>query len=210
MSLSGGMMDLGWAHRVAGPVSETTARLVDGSADFSGSVASFVGALRAVLTHSERVHRWWCSAQFTALELTSTHCLLARLGGMRVLSFQERGNKSLGREDVMSLGPGSPPFIATASLLPDVHWKSAAGGGWVLEDETEAAERMAAAVREEQYELSGRVSLAVMTHPLWTEVQAPGGSVSLSHAELTQAMCGLVEQARSNHKNGMVAVVRGR
>lgn len=125
VSLSGGMMDLGWAHRVASPVSNVTARLVaERGTDFAAAVAVFVASLRATLTHSERVHRWWCSAQFTVLELSAQHCRLARLGGMRVMSFQAGHSKILGREDVMSLGPASPPLIATACLIPDVHWKA--------------------------------------------------------------------------------------
>ena len=78
-------MDLGWAHRLKGPISEPTAQLAAGTiADFSEAVARFVRSLRMVLTHSERASRWWCSAQFAALELSDSHCKLARIGGMRV------------------------------------------------------------------------------------------------------------------------------
>ncbi len=211
VSVSGGMMDLGWAHRGAGPILEPTTRLVAGTiADFSKAIASFVLSLRATLTHSERTHRWWCSVQFAALEWTDSQCRLARLGGMRVFSFGQGSREILGKEDVMSLFPGGPPIIATSCLIPDVHWKVAGGDGWVLNDETAEAEQQAAAIREEQHDKSANVSLAVITHPFWVEAGEPSVSAPSSYHDVVRTMRELVKKAQPERLNALVAVVRRR
>ncbi len=209
VSISGGLMDLGWANKLVQPVSGPMERLVSGTIpDFSTAVRSFAGSVRSILTHSEREHRWWCSIQFVALELTASRCQLARIGGMRVLAFAQGATDPLGTEDVLSIIPGGSPRITTACLLPDVHWKVAGGGGWVLHDETGEAERMAALVREEQHDTRGIVSIAVLTHPFWTEVELPRAAAPPSHQESTRAIRELVQRAGLRQSSALAAVVR--
>jgi hypothetical protein len=73
VSISGEMMDLGWEHRLAGSILETTAHFAAGTiANLSAAFHGFVSILRAILTHGERVYRWWCSVEAVALEFTDS------------------------------------------------------------------------------------------------------------------------------------------
>ncbi len=207
VTISGGMMDLGWAHRLMRPASASMERFVSGTVPhFSDAVRSFVGSLRQILTNSECDHKWWCSVQFVALELTGSRCRLARIGGMRVLGLGPGFHKPLGTEDVLSLPPGAPGIV-TAYLLPDAQWRVTGGNGWVQQDAKGEAERMAALVREELHDTEGMESIAVLSHPFWTEVNQSRAAEPSSQEEWRRAMAESVRQAGLRHRSALVAVV---
>ena len=98
-------------------------------------------------------------------------------------------------------------MITIAHLIPDVHWKVSAGGGWDLQDEAADAERQASQVRIEHYETSQPLCLAVLTHPFWTTIPASELALASTPRELERGLRGLVDAARQQRKHALAAVV---
>ena len=208
VTVSGGMMDLGWAHHLVQPATDVAKRFATAQVGFTEASARFVKEIRCTLTEKEQNSRYWCSAEFLLLELSATTYRTARLGGLRLWSWGPHFVGPVGREDVFAFPSGGPPVISTASLLPDVHWKIAEGGGWKLLDESAEADRFAAQVRYAEYDRQGLSCLAVLTHPFWPEI-AETDLASLSSAQsISNSLQSQVQQAQLRRRNVLAALVR--
>lgn len=208
VSLSGGMMDIGWAQRLLSPVSAVADRFVSTADEFGAATSRFIADLRRELTEHERRLRLWCSAEFLLLEATAAGVRSARIGGLRLWSAAPGAVGPVGKEDVLALPPGGPAMITIAHLIPDVHWKVSTGGGWDLQDEAADAERQASQVRIEHYETSQPLCLAVLTHPFWTTIPTSEIALASTPRELERGLRGLVDAARQQRKHALAAIVR--
>jgi hypothetical protein len=186
-----------WAHSAAKRLSDLCARFVEADdVAFSTGGAQFVNDLRRALAHLERQDRMWCAAEFVALELTPSQCRILKIGAMRVWAFGSGARSTLGTEDAFIASEGSLTF-STAQLIPDVRWVTTDAGEVLRADPD--AERMAESVRESVHEIDGMSSLAVTTHPFWTEEERDVSSIASvsAPAAVTQQMRELVERSRA-------------
>ncbi len=201
-------MDIGWAHHLLQPAADIASRFATAPMDFTDASARFVQEVRKTLTEKEKHNRYFCTAEFLLLELSATIYRVARLGGLRLWSWGPHFVGPVGREDVLAFPSGGPPAISTASLLPDVHWKVAEGGGFKLLDERADADRFAAQVRSAEYDRHGLFSLAVLTHPFWTEIPDADLAKLSSTQSIASSLQRQVEDAQQRRRNGLAALVR--
>ncbi|HNN91272.1 MAG TPA: hypothetical protein PKI03_03345 [Pseudomonadota bacterium] len=208
VSLSGGMMDIGWAQRLMSPVRGVADRFVSTADEFGAATSRFIAELRRELTEHERRQRLWCSAAFLLLEAAPTCLRTARIGGLRLWRAAPGGAGPVGKEDVLALPFGGPASITVAQLIPDVHWMVSAGSGWELKDEAADAERQASQVRIEQVARNQPLCLAVLTHPFWTAIPESELASLLDPRDLEPVLRQRVDAARKEGKQALAAVVR--
>ena len=159
-TLSGGMMDIGWAGeamREFMPIGESW--VAEPAGAFRASASQLMARLRQQLTRVEQDEQLLCSAEFVALEIGAADVALARLGSIQVLSNGER----VGDEEVLP----TMKQVSMGTLCSDVRWSAEPGlAHLVLTDQYELAETAAKTFRFESVPLS---RLLLISHPMWAE-----------------------------------------
>lgn len=209
--VSGGMMDLGWAQRASPDVIGACRAFVDGTS------SDLLHDIRAVLDRMEVEQCRFATVQFLALDVEAigdgTRVKVARCGATRLFVCGPRPARTIGLEDAWPFEPGEhgfdAPVIVTAALRPRHRWnvRSDGGEGFVLMDETEAADAGARACRESVIELAdpSDVSLVVVSHPFWTELDGAEMPSASAHAEIASSVERLVGAA--SHGDAFAVVV---
>ena len=204
--VSGGMMDIGWAQRATPRIAATCQAFVD------GTTRDLVSEIRGALDQLEEGQHVFVNVQLVALEIAAipggARIQVSRIGAPRIWICGTRPPRTLGYEDSWPFDSGA--HVVTASLRSRRRWNARddGGEGFVLVDETDIADDAARPYREESFDITDRndVSLVVMNHPFWTEVDTAKMPSASTHAEITSVMTELVGSVSG--WDALAAVVR--
>ena len=148
ITVSGGMMDVGWCDVAAPSLFSIVAAHV--RRDRDDGEDALASALETQLTELERAQKWRCTIGFVLVrrEEDAAHPLaswrVTRIGGARVYAVRGRDTTIVGTEDAFAFPGGET--VVTAGLSPRVRWRSERHG-WVLCDEAELAPPQRAMMR---------------------------------------------------------------
>ncbi len=210
LDVYGGMMDIGWADRVIEPLRAACRPFVDAELP-SPCVAArtLLGELQGTLDRLEVEQQRFSNVQFVAIAIeplgVGSRVHIARLGALRVWLCGANPPRTLGREDAWPLDDEvdgfERPTIVTATVRPTHRWnvRDDGGPGFKLVDETEIAATAARAYREETLDITDPrdVSLVVMSHPFWTDIEATEMPVASTHAELAKGIKAHVDRVET-------------
>jgi hypothetical protein len=144
MTVSGGMMDLGWAT----PAAPSLVAVVEAhlSSHAVGNTMALAEALTAELTTLERDNEWLCTVEFVLVTRAESggRFQVGRIGAARVFAVRGGTARVVGVEDAVTLPGGVGPFT-TAALTASVRWRVGdPPAPWVLERNEASADGLAA------------------------------------------------------------------
>jgi hypothetical protein len=179
VTVSGGMMDIGWADSA----SRSLTAIVDahvGRVDAQQASDALAAAIEAELTELERREKWLCNVGFVLVcrvPAESSAWRVHRIGGARVYALRGNDVVVVGTEDVIAL-PHGGEHVVTAGLTSSVRWR-AEQGDWVLHDEADAARQQRASLRSDTVNAD---AIVVVTCPHWAALS--NDAISTSGAAL--------------------------
>jgi hypothetical protein len=196
VTVSGGMMDIGWAEAAAPSLqSIVDAHVQRGHASGGVDALALAFSLETQLTELEHREKWLCSVGLVLIERSpSAQWRIARIGGARVYAVRGSDVSIVGREDALAL-PHTGDWITTAGLTSSVRWRSEPHG-WVLDDDSETARQQRALVRTDVVEAAD--AIVVVTCPHWSSLDAKAvvRACDPAHPQASASIAALVDTTR--------------